>query len=289
MNVRFQTRICSIGDERGQRVIDRVNDRATIRRGRALGLGHNWVSDSIDCAVRASDEFAPASAHGASMTSRAPTFDVEKSLFDVGHVLVGAMDEVGRGSPFGPCCVGLVVVDATVGPFPSNLRDSKLVTARAREQLVTPLRQWVCEHAVGDASAREIDAWGLTAALRLAGRRALDQISRLPDVIILDGAYDWLSTPIAAALVGPDYPDVGVAPVTTRVKADLTCASVAAASVLAKVHRDALVRNFAVTTPGYDLENNKGYATSSHLAALRELGPSEHHRLSWRLPPRLNP
>lgn len=217
----------------------------------------------------------------------APGFDVEESLFDEGYSLVGAMDEVGRGSPFGPCCVGVVVVDEAVGAFPSTLRDSKLVSRGTREGLVRPLQRWVRDFAVGEASAREIDSWGLTVGLRLAGRRALAQLSLRPDVIILDGAFDWLSSPGQTSLTGPDYPDVAVTEVRTRVKADRRCASVAAASVLAKVHRDALMRDFAELIPGYDLENNMGYATVSHLAALRALGPSPHHRLSWRLPARL--
>ena len=215
-----------------------------------------------------------------------PTFEFEESLFARGHRFVGAMDEVGRGSPFGPCCVGVVVVDAEVGPFPPRLRDSKAVARRVREQLVAPLLGWVRDHAVGEASAREIDAWGLSAALRLAGRRALAQLAVRPDVIILDGAHDWLSVAPSPTLTGPDYPDVDVAEVTAMVRADQSCAAVAAASVLAKVHRDALIGEFASSLPGYDLENNKGYATPSHLAALRLLGPSEHHRRSWRLPSR---
>jgi len=215
-----------------------------------------------------------------------PTFEFEESLFARGHRLVGAMDEVGRGSPFGPCCVGVVVVDAAVGPFPPRLRDSKALARGVREQLVAPLQRWVRDHAVGEASAREIDAWGLSVALRLAGRRALAQLVIRPDVIILDGVHDWLSAPTTPTLAGPDYPDVDAAAVTTRVRADQSCAAVAAASVLAKVHRDALIEEFALSLPGYDLENNKGYATPSHLAALRRLGPSEHHRHSWRLPSR---
>jgi len=220
--------------------------------------------------------------------SAVPSFDVEARLFAEGHQLVGAMDEVGRGSPFGPCCVAVVVVDASVGAFPPTLRDSKLVSRGARERLVEPLRRWVRDAAVGAASAREIDSWGLTAALRLAGQRALAQLSLCPGVIILDGSYDWLSPPAEASLMGPDYPDVIVGEVRTRVKADQFCASVAAASVLAKVHRDALMSDFAISVPGYDLEHNMGYATATHLAALRALGPSEHHRLSWRLPSRLD-
>ncbi len=215
-----------------------------------------------------------------------PTFEFEESLFARGHRLVAAMDEVGRGSPFGPCCVGVVVVDAEVGPFPPRLRDSKAVARRVREQLVAPLLGWVRDHAVGAASAGEIDAWGLSVALRLAGRRALAQLALRPDVIILDGVHDWLSAATTLTPTGPHYPDVDVAEVTTLVRADQSCAAVAAASVLAKVHRDALSDDFARSLPGYDLENNKGYATPSHLAALRLLGPSEHHRRSWHLPAR---
>ena len=216
-----------------------------------------------------------------------PSFDLEGRLIAEGHELVGAMDEVGRGSPFGPCCVGVVVVDATAGEFPSALRDSKLVSRAIRERLVEPLEHWVLDFAVATSSAGEIDAWGLTAALRLAGRRALAGLRLSPDVIILDGAHDWLSIPPVPTLTEPAYPEVNVGEVRTQVKADQRCASVAAASVLAKVHRDALVRDLAATIPGYDLEHNMGYATASHLAALRALGPSAHHRLSWRLPARV--
>jgi ribonuclease HII len=222
------------------------------------------------------------------ITHSLPHFEVEGELFAEGFVSLGALDEVGRGSAFGPCCVGLVVVDATVGPFPLGLRDSKLLSAAARDDLFEPLRHWVRDYAVGEASASEIDEFGLTSALRLAGRRALRQLSESPHVVLLDGSFDWLSN-AEASLLGPEYPEVAVPPVRTRVKADLTCASVAAASVLAKVHRDRMMCELAGEFPGYDLERNKGYATPAHLAALRELGPSEHHRVSWKLPTRIAP
>jgi ribonuclease HII len=215
----------------------------------------------------------------------APNLGVETSLFDEGFHLVGAVDEVGRGSAFGPCCVGVVVIDSSAGMFPSGLRDSKLLNGAARESLIDPLRHWVSDFAVGEASAHEIDEFGLTAALRLAGQRALVALTLLPDVIILDGSHDWLSRG-EVSLLSPQYPDVHVAEVRTRVKADLTCASVAAASVFAKVHRDQLVCELAGRVPGYDLESNKGYATPAHLAALRLLGPSEFHRITWKLPSR---
>jgi ribonuclease HII len=168
-----------------------------------------------------------------------------------------------------------------------GLRDSKLLSASARERLVEPLVAWVLDYAIGHASAREIDEFGLTAALRLAGRRALHQVSVAPEVLVLDGHHDWLSTPADGPLLSPEYPEVDVPPVRTMIKADLTCASVAAASVLAKVQRDRLICDLAEEVPGYDLANNKGYATAGHLAALRELGPSRYHRVSWKLPARV--
>ncbi len=212
---------------------------------------------------------------------------MESALFAEGFATVGALDEVGRGSAFGPCSVGLVVIDFTAGTFPAELRDSKLLSARARERLVEPLVAWVLDYAIGHASAQEIDEFGLTAALRLAGRRALHQVSVAPDVLVLDGHHDWLSMPADGPLLSPEYPAVDVPGVRTMIKADLTCASVAAASVLAKVQRDRLICELAKEVPGYDLANNKGYATAAHLAALRELGPSRYHRVSWKLPARV--
>ena len=219
----------------------------------------------------------------------APHLDVEADLFAQGFLRVGAVDEVGRGSAFGPCCVGLCVIDGTVGDFPLGLRDSKLLTPIVRESLVETIVEWVRDYAVGEASAREIDDFGLTAALRLAGQRALLQLRLAPDVVLLDGSHDWFSTLAEGSFLGAPYPAVVVPPVRTRVKADLTCASVAAASVLAKVHRDRLICELARDVPGYDLANNKGYVTPSHLAGLRELGPSAHHRVSWKLPRRVVP
>ncbi len=218
-------------------------------------------------------------------TMTLPHLEVEAELFREGFTTLAAIDEVGRGSVFGPCCIGLVVIDAKVGPFPEGLRDSKLLAEKRRIELKEPIERWVVDYALGESSAQEIDDHGLTAALRLAGRRALAQLARTPDVILLDGSFDWLSDAPALLLDAP-YPDVTVPEVRTRIKADLTCASVAAASVLAKVHRDLLVIGLARQFPGYELESNKGYATAAHMAGLRLLGPSEFHRISWKLPPR---
>jgi len=207
-----------------------------------------------------------------------PSLRVERRLLRSGAVRVGAMDEVGRGSPAGPLHVGLVVVDAATGPPPPGVRDSKLLAPAARTRLAPRIRAWASEWAVGSAGPDEIDALGLTAALRLAAIRALDRVARRPDVVLLDGSHDWLSQG-AAGGCAPD----GVR-VVTRVRADRSCTSVAAASIVAKVERDAMMTRLAEVHPGYGWESNKGYGTAAHLDAIRRLGTTPYHRRSWRLP-----
>lgn len=222
---------------------------------------------------------------------RSPTLRSERSLLGDGALLVGGMDEVGRGALAGPVSVGLVVVDASTRTAPRGLTDSKLLSPAARENMVEPLRRWAVAWAVGHAGPAEIDAHGIVAALRLAGRRALAQVRRSAgdvDVVLLDGSHDWLSRPDAdlfeATDLDPsrtlDAPEPGV---RTLVKADLQCSSVAAASVLAKVERDGLLRRLAAQYPAFAWEQNKGYSAPAHLEALRRHGPTPQHRRSWNL------
>lgn len=211
--------------------------------------------------------------------ARPPSLRMERSFFVEGAV--AGTDEVGRGALGGPVSAGVVVVDERTRRVPTGLRDSKLLTAAAREALVPRIERWAVASAVGHASAAEIDALGILAALRLAGERALHALELEPAVIVLDGNYDWFCRPPRA-----EHSPRATAPdrVVLRIKADLTCASVAAASVLAKVARDAHMRDLAIAHPEYGWQVNKGYATPEHLAALREHGPCEQHRRSWNLP-----
>ncbi|MCL2595213.1 MAG: ribonuclease HII [Promicromonosporaceae bacterium] len=215
-----------------------------------------------------------------------PTLKAERDLIAADAVLVAGMDEVGRGALAGPVCVGVVVIGATTGEAPVGTADSKLLTAKAREVLAPRLRDWPVAWAVGYAQPGEIDELGIIAALRLAGQRALQQAAhtcaRPIDVVILDGAHDWLSRPEQGDLFDIEAPS---APrVRLMVKADQTCSSVAAASVLAKVARDALLTELSEQHPEFGWDSNKGYASAKHIAALRCLGPTEHHRRSWNLP-----
>ena len=202
--------------------------------------------------------------------------------------------EVGRGALAGPVTIGVVVVTAAVGRVPTGLRDSKLLTPAARDALVRPVRRWVADWAVGHASPTEIDTYGIIAALRMAGQRALAGLSGPVDAVLLDGSHDYLSTPSLLPAADDDHPPLfevqvevppcAEPPVHVRVKADLTCAAVAGASVLAKTERDRLLVELSAGYPQYNFAVNKGYGTPEHLAALRAHGPSVVHRRSWRLP-----
>lgn len=221
------------------------------------------------------------------MTGKAPTLRFERSFLAEGHRFVAGCDEVGRGALAGPVTVGLVVVDLAAAKGLRGVRDSKLLSPAEREALVPRIQRWALAYGVGHASAAEIDSVGLMAALRAAGNRAWAQASRevRPDAVILDGNHNWL----APAPQGSLFDDVDTlavvcdAPVHTRIKADLQCLSVAAASVLAKVERDRIMVDFAAAYPAYGWEINKGYATTSHRAAIDNLGASDQHRRTWRL------
>lgn len=202
------------------------------------------------------------------------TLRVERALLreaGPGAVLAG-VDEVGRGALAGPVAVGVVLIDVDSRPAPRGVRDSKECDAATRERLAPRVRAWAQRSAVGMASSAEIDAVGIVGALALAAARALNAIGVRPDLILLDGKHDWLTR------VAPG------ARVVTRVQADTTCAAVAAASIIAKVARDAHMASLAEQHPDYGWSANKGYAAPDHVAALERLGPTPLHRLSWRLP-----
>jgi ribonuclease HII len=169
----------------------------------------------------------------------------------------------------------MVVIDTAVKRIPPGLRDSKLLPEPVREALEPACRRWALHHAVGVVSAEEIDTLGIMHCLGLAGARALAQLEEQgaqvgDSTLILDGNYDYLNP----VLMRP-------ARVVTRIKADRDCASVAAASVIAKVHRDRLMIGHDAEYPGYGWISNKGYSTPEHFAAIDALGPSSLHRLTW--------
>ena len=203
-----------------------------------------------------------------------PTLDREQAMFAAGASVVIGLDEVGRGAMAGPVMVGACAITASVGNFPDGLRDSKLVSEKKRLALDPLVREWGVI-AVGAASPQEIDQYGITFSLGLAGKRALALLFEagvpVGDAqLILDGSHDWLSPALASPL-----------PITTAVKADQNCASVAAASVAAKVERDALMAVLAEDFAEFGWASNKGYGSADHMRLLAEQGPTVHHRVTW--------
>lgn len=198
------------------------------------------------------------------------------------RVYIAGVDEVGRGSIAGPASVGIALVSLeTRDDFPVGLRDSKLLSARAREALVTPVHQWADAIAVGHSTVAEVNDFGIMGALRAAAERALAQLGDVTiAAVLLDGSHDWWSTSGLFSF-GLQLPAL---PVRMEVKGDARCAVIAAASVAAKVERDKLMVAADTRYPGYDFAHNKGYASAKHIAGLESLGPSEFHRTAWNLP-----
>lgn len=210
-----------------------------------------------------------------------PTIRTERALLRAGALRVCGMDEVGRGAIAGPVAVGVAVVDRSTRTAPQGLRDSKLLTPVARRSIGPRIHDWCVESAVGYSSAPEIDEFGLMAALRLAGLRALAGVGRV-DHVILDGGFNWLAP--SGTSVGVSSETEWCPSVTTVIRADQSCSSVAAASVVAKVDRDARMQDLSGEFPEYGWDLNKGYSTPQHMKAIREYGLCDQHRHSWRLP-----
>ncbi|MER6143866.1 ribonuclease HII [Streptomyces sparsogenes] len=199
------------------------------------------------------------------MAYEPPTHRVERSLrATTGAKIVVGIDEVGRGAWAGPVTVCAAVTGLRRPP--AGLTDSKLLSPKKRTALAGELETWVTSYALGHASSEEIDALGMTAALRLAATRALDGLPVRPDAVILDGKHDYLGEPWR---------------VRTVIKGDQSCVAVAAASVIAKVRRDALMAELGAAHADFRFGDNAGYPSPVHRAALMELGPTPYHRLSW--------
>ncbi len=179
--------------------------------------------------------------------------------------LVAGIDEVGRGAWAGPLTLAAVVLPADRRIY--KLRDSKQLAPTAREHLAARIHERALGVGIGHASNEEIDRIGLSAAMTLAARRALDALASAPDVVLLDGHWDFLGDPDRTT--------------ETIVRGDARCASIAAASIVAKVTRDRLLVDAAPRYPAYGFASNKGYPSPDHIAALQDHGPCEIHRHSW--------
>lgn len=193
-----------------------------------------------------------------------PPLTRERDWWGRGAVVAG-VDEVGRGAWAGPVSYGAVVLPSDRRMY--KLRDSKVLDPQRREELANRLEGFARALAVGHATNEEIDRLGMSAAMRLAARRAVDGLTVRPDVLLLDGTWDFLE---------------GYGTVNERVvHGDACSASIAAASIVAKVTRDRVMTAAAPAHPAYAFDSNKGYPSPHHRTALRTHGPCPLHRHSW--------
>jgi ribonuclease HII len=186
----------------------------------------------------------------------------EKAAFSAGARLIAGVDEVGRGSLFGPVVAGAVILDP--GYRIRGLRDSKLLKAERRDELAERIRQHAIAYAVAAVDAARIDQINIYHASKLAMVEAVRQLMPVPDHLLLDALrieFDCAQTPI--------------------IHGDALSASIAAASIIAKVERDRMISQWDPVFPVYGLASNKGYSTPHHIASLRQYGPSPLHRQSF--------
>jgi ribonuclease HII len=195
----------------------------------------------------------------------AADFAFERELFARGCSLVAGVDEVGRGPLAGPVGVGAVILDPD--DLPEGLDDSKALSAERREALSEAIYAKARCVAIAFASVAEIDALNIRGATLLAMARAVNALSLRADFALVDGR---------------DIPGGLCCPARAIVRGDARSASIAAASIVAKVARDALMRRLDAVCPGYGFARHVGYATREHIEALARLGPTPFHRRSFR-------
>ena len=190
-------------------------------------------------------------------------WEIEESCFKQGINLICGVDEAGRGPLAGPVCAAAVILPPHL-EIP-GLTDSKKLTDKKRRELFPIIKEQAIAYGIGFTSHQEIDEINILQATFLAMRRAMDQLAVRPELALIDGNRET---------------DFGV-PVKTVVKGDSLSASIAAASILAKVSRDDVMMDMAEEYPQYGFEIHKGYGTKAHYAALREYGASPIHRMTF--------
>lgn len=206
----------------------------------------------------------------------------ERLLFESGAKTIVGIDEVGKGSWAGPLVIGIAMLsrEMVFSDEPAvalgGVRDSKQLSEMQREEIFDQVAARCSRWSIGAASALECDQLGMVEAQRLATARGFAALSVASvDVAIVDGRWDFVSPHARKVLV--------------EVKADADCVSVAAASVLAKVSRDRMMRSLAGDYPQWHFDTNKGYPCPKHRAALQGYGPSAIHRTSWAFMPNYVP
>lgn len=203
---------------------------------------------------------------------KTPTFDYEQQYWSQGIHYVAGIDEAGMGALAGPVVAGAVIFSQDALPILAELvaktpiRDSKLLSAQQREKAHKIIEEHALAYSIGSASPQEIDVLTIRAASHLAMQRAIEALQIPPDILMIDGTPAQISQTI---------------PTINIIKGDQLSYSIAAASILAKVYRDNIMRELDTKFPVYGFASHKGYGAKIHMDALLTHGPTEHHRASY--------
>ena len=197
----------------------------------------------------------------------APNLEFESALWQQNLRLAAGLDEAGRGAWAGPVAAAAVIlpVNTEITEKLTGVRDSKELTPLERERLADRIQIYALAYATGLASAEEIDTIGILPATRIAMTRALAGLGQIPDHLLIDALF---------------LPDLSI-PQTSLIKGDKRSLSIAAASILAKTARDALMRAFDHEYPQYGFARHKGYGTRVHRESIERVGPCAIHRMSF--------
>lgn len=189
----------------------------------------------------------------------------ERELFQKGYCLVAGADEVGRGPLAGPVVAAAVILPLEEEKRILGIDDSKKLSKKKREALAEKIKESAVAYAIEEVDEETIDKINILQATRLAMKRAIEKLSPRPDFVLTDGNMTL---------------DISV-PQESVVKGDAKIASIGAASILAKVYRDALMEKYAETFPYYGFDRNAGYGTRAHIEAIREMGICTIHRRTF--------
>ena len=262
-----------LSEPKGERMTDedrlsvaQIRELLAAAQGRALAPLLRRFDDDPRAGVKAALAAARAHAEASRCELRRTKrlYALEQELRDHGYELIAGIDEVGRGALAGPLTAAAVVLRAE--PLIEGLDDSKRLTPQRREQLAAVVHRRAIAVGVAHVSPGEVDALGMTAALRRVMGRAIEHLGISVDHVVLDG----LPLNVAESE-------------TAVVRGDQNVAAVAAASIVAKVARDALMRTLALEYPSYRFEINKGYGTSEHLRVIARDGLCAVHRRSFTI------
>ena len=206
-----------------------------------------------------------------SLRGKSPSLRIERSYWEAGYETIAGLDEVGKGAWAGPL-TGVALVPNRHCRI-NGVRDSKMLNETERERLFDRISEWSEDWALGHASNEECDELGMSESQRVAARRAIDGLTKKPDRVLLDGSWDF----------------IGDGSAETIIRGDQISLSIAAASIMAKVTRDRIMKDAGELYPDYEFPQNKGYPSPKHRLALAKKGATFFHRRSWAFMKELPP